>query len=390
MKPLSPVLLALAVITNSAIATVPDRIIDGSKDIKAGSALGSKLIAKARRLDNNYYDESFVADYSIKFQGCHHVQQWNADADDEDDVRVKTKRLVRFRLCPSDSCSNSKSVGCTSKFGDYVVDMNTFVESYLEAIDEEKDEICTDASEDCQAECDGSNNYNNCIGSCYDAYDVSYCSSYFNDDDGEDGDDEEFDPQDYAECAQFDFGRRRKLSADENEMRQLDNDIEYYIGPYCAEQGGEVHLGLFTEETCTTYASNGESMFYNYMGYELPYSDNSLISSRCFACGVDEGYGYNELKEVCQDIYDYSGKCETRMSSTDYPNESSCSYIEGIKIIREDGVIRTSTVKKSKVAAVCIGLFLTLGVLLAGYVYYLRTKLGRAQINLAAASQSLT
>ena len=75
--------------------------------------------------------------------------------------------------------------------------------------------------------------------------------------------------------------------------------------------------------------------------------------------------------------------------SIEYPNESSCNYIEGIKIIRQDGVIRTSTTKKSKAAAVAIGLFTTLAVLLAGYVYYLRTKLGRAQINLAAASQPL-
>jgi hypothetical protein len=74
----------------------------------------------------------------------------------------------------------------------------------------------------------------------------------------------------------------------------------------------------------------------------------------------------------------------------DYPNESSCSYIEGIKIIREDGVIRTSAVKKSKAAAVSIGAFLTISVLLAGYVYYLRTKLGRARVNLSAASHTLT
>ena len=64
--------------------------------------------------------------------------------------------------------------------------------------------------------------------------------------------------------------------------------------------------------------------------------------------------------------------------------------IEGIKIIREDGVIRTSATKKSKAAAVTIGLFTTTSVLLAAYVYYLRTKLGRAQINLAAAAHPLT
>ena len=76
--------------------------------------------------------------------------------------------------------------------------------------------------------------------------------------------------------------------------------------------------------------------------------------------------------------------------NVDYPNESSCNYIEGIKIIREDGVIRTSSVKQSKAAAVGIGLFSTAAVLLSGYVFYLRTKLSRAQINLAASTQALT
>ena len=69
-----------------------------------------------------------------------------------------------------------------------------------------------------------------------------------------------------------------------------------------------------------------------------------------------------------------------------YPNEAACSYIEGIKIIREDGVIRTSATKKSKAASISIGCFLTIAVLLAGYVYYLRTKLSRAKINLNASS----
>eukprot|EP00540_Astrosyne_radiata_P014949 CAMPEP_0116847890 /NCGR_PEP_ID=MMETSP0418-20121206/14682_1 /TAXON_ID=1158023 /ORGANISM="Astrosyne radiata, Strain 13vi08-1A" /LENGTH=183 /DNA_ID=CAMNT_0004479379 /DNA_START=130 /DNA_END=681 /DNA_ORIENTATION=+ len=175
-------------------------------------------------------------------------------------------------------------------------------------------------------------------------------------------------------------GRRRRRLEDAAE------DVEYYVGPYCADQGGEIHLGLFTDETCTTFASNGESTFYTAMGYELPYSDNSLISTRCLSCGRNDGDGNMEMKDVCQNVYGTSGKCETKMN-VDYPNESACTYIEGIKIIREDGVIRTSAVKKSKAAAVAIGLFLTIAVLLAGYVYYLRTKLGRAKVNLSAASQ---
>ena len=350
----------LASANDKAIRKMP-LLNDRSGDIKVGSNLGQKIMQNARRLENNNnmnYD--FVVNYSIKFQGCHHVSQWNANADDEDDVRIKTKRLVRFRLCPSDSCKNDRASGCTSKYGDYVVDLNTFTAAYLEAIVEDKDDICYDVAYECNQQCNNGEDQD-CVDACYDGYGATFCQ---NDDDGQQ--DDGFNPEDYAECAQFDLnagGRRRRL----------EDDIQYYVGPYCADQGGEIHFGLFTDDTCTTFAENGEETFANTMGFELPYSDTSVISSLCMTCGRNNGNGNYETKDVCNNVYDVSGKCETKMN-VDYPNESACTYIEGIRIIRYDGVIRSSAVKKSKTAAVAIGLFLTIAVLLAGYVYYLRTS----------------
>lgn len=328
-------------------------------DVKVGSKVGRTIMQNARSLEGNEnmnYD--FVADYAIKFQGCHHVSQWNADADDEEDVRIKTKRLVRFRLCPSGSCQNDRSAGCTTKFGDYVVDLNTFVAAYLESVEEDKETMCEETAEECNSSC---NNDESCMTQCYSDFGMSMCLEA--DDDQEDKD---IDVNDYAECAEYEMGG-------DNRRRKLEDDVEYYLGPYCADQGGEIHLGLFTDDTCTTFLQNGEAMFYTNMGYELPYSDTSIVSNRCIECSRQDDEGDYEMKEMCQEVYEVSGKCETKMS-VDYPNESACTYIEGIKIIREDGVIRTSAVKKSKAAAVCIGIFLTVAVLLAGYVYYLRTS----------------
>jgi hypothetical protein len=344
----------------------------GAADIHANSQMGRALLAKARTLEGNDINYDFVGDYSIKFQGCHHVSQWNANANDEDDVRIKTKRLVRFRLCPSNSCQNDRAAGCTTKFGDYVVDLNTFVAAYLDNAGDEMDDMCTETATECQSDCNGGNDAD-CITQCYDDFGMNMCL--------EDGNDQQngFDVNDYAECGKYQFGKNR---------RNLADNAAYYMGPYCADQGGEIHLGLFTDDTCTSFLENGQALFYTNMGYELPYSDTSIISNRCLKCSRTQDDGNVEIKDVCKDVYLVSGKCETKMS-IDYPNESACTYIEGIKIIRADGVIRTSAVKKSKAAAVCIGLFLTVAVLLAGYVYYLRTKLGRAKINLSAASQGV-
>lgn len=360
-----PLLLALLATATSAAV-----------DIRIDSRAGQRILENARALENNNGDNadySFLSGYAIKFQGCHHVQQWNDQADEEDEVRIRTKRLARFRLCPSDQCSDDKSIGCNSKFGDYVVDMNTFVASYLEVMEEEQETICGNIYDDCNSSCSGEAS---CMQACYSDQGMSYCWQLQNAGD----DDNDFDPLEYTECALFEG-----LGDNANRRRLEENQVDYYIGAYCADQGGEIQLGIFTDETCTTFAQYGDSMFYTAMGFYLPYSDTSLVSTRCLSCVNGDG----DMSEQCGEIYQLSGKCETRMD-IDYPNESSCSYIEGIKIIREDGVIRTSTTKKSKAAAVAIGFFMTLAVLLSGYVYYLRTKLSRAQINLQAASQPLT
>jgi hypothetical protein len=183
--------------------------------------------------------------------------------------------------------------------------------------------------------------------------------------------------ENYMSCSALDNGNQNRALANQ----YYNNGESYYVGPYCAEQGGEIRLGVFLDDTCSVFADDGLDAFKAYHnGVELPYSQKSMVSLKCMSCG-----GYGNVNDMCDTIYKVSGKCESKMSVY-YPNESACAYIEGIKIIREDGVIRTSATRKSKAAAVSIGVFLTVAVLLAGYVYYLRTKLGRAKINLAAAS----
>ena len=348
----------------------------------------STLIARALANNNAAAaDYSFLSGYSLKFQGCHHVQQWNSASndgqDDESQVRILTKRLVRFRLCPNDSCNSQKSTGCTSKYGDYVVDLNSFVDNYLTVIESEQTSVCASTKTDCEALCGDADDQDTCTATCYEDYGMSDACL----DDGNDANDN-FNAANFAYCTAVD------IDANDDDANDA-NDVQYYIGPYCADQGGDVKLGVFTDDSCTTFAQNGEAAFTKTRGYALPYSETSLVSTRCISCqdyesgNGDDANAAAGAGQGCAGMYTVSGKCETRLD-VDYPNESSCSYIEGIKIVRSDGVIRTSSTKKSKAAAVAIGLCLTIAVLLAAYVYYLRTKLARAQINLQAAAQPLT
>ena len=139
----------------------------GGGGIPSRSPAGRRLLSAARRLENegdngngngngNGDDYSFVSAFSLKFQGCHQISQWNAASGggdgDGDSARVRSKRLVRFRLCPtgscdggsgSDGCSSSSSVPSASSsatatggYGDYIVDLGTFVAAYWEGVGE--------------------------------------------------------------------------------------------------------------------------------------------------------------------------------------------------------------------------------------------------------------
>uniref|UniRef100_A0A6U9V4X7 Uncharacterized protein n=1 Tax=Pseudo-nitzschia australis TaxID=44445 RepID=A0A6U9V4X7_9STRA len=368
---------------------------DALNDVKADSALGLSLLSKARKLEDEEVDFTWVANFSIKFQGCHHISQWNDEADGEEDVRIETKRLIRFRLCPANECSPDKAGGCDSNYGDYVIDMNTFLESYYEALDNYNEYRCEYTSAvlcDCEDGDDKGDDFDEelCEYDCWVEHGMAdTCADRNPYEDDEQEQEEEFDLAEYVECKQAEFQNDERRRLDEEE-------IEYFIGPYCAEQGGAIFMGLFTDETCTSFADEygGTGVYSSMAGKSLPYSDESLISMDCVSCKEPEDYNNDgndeqdgdEVIEMCEEIYQGAGKCEQGLESTGYvssANNNACNYIAGIKVVRKDGIITQVGSKANKTASIFIGVFVVAFVLLAAYVYYLKTKLDRASINLS-------
>ena len=374
----------------------PVKKFDALNDVKADSALGLSLLSKARRLEDEEVDFTWVSNFSIKFQGCHHISQWNDEADDEEDVRIETKRLIRFRLCPANECSPDKAGGCDSNYGDYVIDMNTFLESYYEALENYNEYRCEYTSTvmcDCEDGDDKGDDFDEelCEYDCWVEHGMAdTCADKNPYEDDEQEQEEEFDLAEYVECKQAEFQNDERRRLDEEE------EIEYFIGPYCAEQGGAIFMGLFTDETCTSFAddSGGTELYSSLAGKSLPYSDESLISMDCVSCKEPEDYnndgndeeGEDQVIEMCEQIYEGAGKCEQGLESTGYvssANNNACNYIAGIKVVRKDGIITQVGSKANKTASIFIGVFVVAFVLLAAYVYYLKTKLDRASINLS-------
>jgi hypothetical protein len=375
-----------------AAGPIPGHNYGKIDNIKADSELGSLLLSKARRLENNgEIDFTWVSGFSIKFQGCHHVNQWNDDARNDEDVRISTKRLLRFRLCPSDECSKENAGGCSADYGDYIIDMNTFLETYYQAVDDYNTFRCEyTAGELCNCVDDGSDNYNEeyCLYDCYVANDLADACVDRNPYEEEGQGQEKFQLEEYVECKQANIKNQNQ--------RLLENNNKYYIGPYCADQGGAIFLGLFTDDACTTYADEegGASTYAALAGTALPYADESIITVDCISCKEPGEYNQDgndaddadEVIEFCEYIYDRSGKCEEGLMATGYiaeANNNACNYIAGIKVVRKDGTIQQLGSKSNKTASIFIGIFVVAFVLLAAYVYYLKTKLDRASINLS-------
>ncbi|KAL9184012.1 hypothetical protein ACHAXT_002098 [Thalassiosira profunda] len=402
MKLSAAVLAAALTVASAKKVALKTKKVTPKASVTAGSNAGMKMLSKARRLENANENEeidfTWVANMSLKFQGCYHTQQWNDEANGDEDIRISTQRLVRFRLCPSDSCSMESAAGCKEGYGDYVIGMEQYLEAYFEAVEQDQEYNCEyEVREGGDCECDGENQGDDfdeeiCEYDCYMGKGMEYCveNNPYQQDGQEEEEEEEMELREMAECRQLDINNgRRKLEQQE--------EVEYFVGAYCSESGSSIHLGVFTEETCSQFADEyGGRSTYSTLTYgkELPYGETTMIGTECMSCKEPQDANQNndndnqdadEVKESCEQLYEEAGKCEAGLSgSIQYPNTNGCNFMEGIKIVRKNGTIVRGPGSNNTTASIFIGLFACSFVLLGGYAYYLKTKLDRAKVNLVS------
>lgn len=363
--------------------------------INTASKAGKKMLSSARRLDqDDEIDYGWVANFDIKYQGCHHIKQWNEEADNQDDVRIYTKRLVRFRLCPSGTCSSTNAGGCSSGYGEYIIDMDTFVEAYVEARRQDLEQqceyqlnyVCKCGDDDNQAD-----DYDEeiCEYDCLVAAGLDECveNNPYEDDEQQQNED---DMDNFFECQQLEWNEN---NYNNNQNQNNDDDVAYYSGPYCSEQGGAIKIGVFTDDACTEFAQ--DITFYDITGYNINYLTESIVGEECFSCmePQDEEDQYNDnngndaqdedqVREQCEALYEGAGKCEYDIDGPYELNQAGCNYMEGIKIVRSDGMLDVSDARPSAFATAFIVIFAMSFAAMGFYVWYLRTRLGVKQNSL--------
>lgn len=274
----------------------------------------SKLLEKAKETENSQIHRNLeqveldISGYEIKFQQCQFVKAYDDElAEDEESKTVlATKRFVVFRLCPSGSCES-----CAYNFGEYVIDMDTYLEAATEYFVQDREGMCGLCEEVCYADDD----YTKTVGADYVDCDscVDYCAYFENmDENGV-----------YMES--YEFAQCQQIYAD-------DNGNIIAAGAICSNNGAVIKIGAFKDEDC--YQVNKNVDVEDYLENGLKF-DNDILEKvvdvdSCVSCTAKEyeipeqnDQQNDEAEEVqvnqmCENIYDAAAKCESKYGFDNY------------------------------------------------------------------------
>merc|ERR1712183_652257 len=195
--------------------------------------------SQLRRLDQDG-NEVDISSYSLKFQKCQFVKAYDDELAENEDAGtvLATKHFVVFRLCPSNSCDS-----CNYGYGEYLVDMEDYLDATIEYAKDKQEEYCDQCEEGCdgyygnqnqgEEEKEGDNNQdgNRRLTSTKCDECVNYCEKIENmEDNGY------IDATDFVEC---------------QEIQDEGNDgTAVYAGAMCASNGSKIKIGVFSDDEC--------------------------------------------------------------------------------------------------------------------------------------------
>jgi hypothetical protein len=354
----------------------------------------SQLNNIRRNLENDDDDQSSSIDlssYSIKFEKCQYIKQYatsdngnnNNNDQSSSETVLETKKFVIFRLCPnsssssgSDSSSSSTtttnsctSSNCKSNYGEYVIDLETYLEATLQIKSDEQEAYCEacqycDTGDDAaaaeeDADEDDANRQRRILhehrprrhlrqltssvdcSTCYDQ-----CQNIAN-------------MGDYGYADASEYYKCEKVYENENK------NLVYYAGAMCSNSGSRIKVGLFTDAYCENYdATASPDTYIKKNGYNVKLSyhlmKKTFVNDECITSCASSSYDNdgdndadnnnaddgNNVAEICQNLYAASGKCETPhgftsgITSSSYSASSSSEYYDeySTQIDNEDTV----------------------------------------------------
>jgi len=259
---------------STALILLASAAVSSATTIRKSFNAKAKLLNKSRRLEGEEEQQqeeefSFLANYSLKLVACANGEKFQNPENGEYEYST-----VIYRLCPADECDSDLAKGCKTGYGDFITGLNTFVDAWLE---------------------DKRENMNQ---------------------------DDQFNIDEFSEC--------REYQAEDNGDGDNNggNNAVYYVGPTC-DDDGDIRLGFFSDYMCSTVP---EDVTFEDIsnGWTLPYSSGGLTGRGCESCSAYNDNGEYQVSEMCQQLYEWSGKCETNMEYTGQygADTSKCESIE--------------------------------------------------------------
>lgn len=335
--------MAVAILMATSAAANP--FAAKQSEISGDAKFKSQLMRNAIPTKNSqlrHLDEAAAVDlsnYSLKFQKCQFVKSFDQDlADAGADVILSTDRFVIFRLCPSSSCGS-----CNSNYGEYAIDMTSYLQYTVAYRQDEQTAMCNTCNEQCyyaaEEEEEEADYYGYRRKLSYDSDDCSTCLDACDKIDNMEAN-LYVDATTFIKCAQL-------QQANDDDANQQD---ALYAGPTCASQGSKIKIGVFSDENCM-YLDSSKDVD-NYLadedGNQMKISHALLKTvydeSECITCASSSDDDAEDDNEVCESVYALSGKCEEMhnfgagmsTASDTYANQISsedlvCEYIASLK-----------------------------------------------------------
>jgi len=305
----SVVALASLILSASNVAATPFQSSPVKSKRNSKTSNIARLLSKSRptkrsqlhrRLDEAEEQEIDLSGYSVRYVKCQFVKSYDDELAENEEAGtvLATNRFVIFRLCPSDTCSYN--------YGEYLVDMDAYLESAIEYHQEQQEEMCNYCDEVCAADDDAGGRKLRKLEqdiSCDTC--VEECNFYENmEDNGY------VDASNFVECQQV---------ADQD-----DDGNAYFAGAMCSSSGEKIKIGVFADEDCSQVVQGVNVE--DYLDAKL---SNSLMKNVYSTTGIscikpdweveeeDENGNQDddeeeevEINEMCMNLYEVSGKCE--------------------------------------------------------------------------------
>jgi len=306
---------------------------------------------KANEQGDDYlnHQKYTFAGYSLKYASCQKVQRFSPEAVQRGEYSsMVTDDIVVLRLCPNNKCNPNYQYGCGSGFGEYVIDVAEYMVIIMKYRSQRQQNLCKFCSfcESIGYYSDGDDGddggYYGDDGrllansaNCYQYSDeCSYCSQ---NDDGLYG---------YGDIAYLDY-------LDYIGCNQVKNNGNgFYFNPYCDPNSNNIAMGAYYDNYCTQFAGDAiDPSDFTGVDFESDAFLNAPII-KCVECATSSyppDYGAGNY--FCNNIYEYSGKCDSYLNfeigtnyddgynddggSNYYSNvtdeEVQCDFIESIR-----------------------------------------------------------